>query len=188
MKIKDCYKYFSKYCPFFWKDISRNLAENILSQKPVGSFLLRSNEDEVEDELLFAISYVYGEKTNSMIKHGHILFLSDCFLSSGAHWICINTIGLEHAENDCGADVLFQAINRFDWNNTRISLRHLAVESILKCMTNMPREITHLHLLGICEEQIFKLCLPNNLKEEIFGIYLTEWAKFCCLGILPDLC
>ena len=134
METIDYYEYFSKHCHFFWKDTSRNLAEDILSNKPVGSFLLRSSEEGYED-CVFAISYVYGNQNRSMIEHGHLLFFPNCFPNwescVGDHWVCVNTIGLDHGLDIIvggKCDVLSQAINRPDCNSTMSSLRSLAIQ------------------------------------------------------------
>ena len=187
MGLKEIYDCLSEYCPYFWKDISRNVAENILREKPVGSFLLRSSEEECDEFSGFAISFVV-EGTSNSIKHGHIFLSPEGHFQEDDRWICINIINLELVEERWTNDVLIQAINRFESVNTQNTLKSLAMDSIIKLIRNMPRKMTDFQLLGECEEQIFKLFLPNTLKKEIFAKFLIEHAEFCWTGILPDLC
>ena len=57
MKVEDFQDYFFNFCPFYWGEISKEEAEKILSDKPIGSFLLRSRDPEYEENI-FDISYV----------------------------------------------------------------------------------------------------------------------------------
>ena len=63
----------------------------------------------------------------------------------------------------------------------------MAAASILKSMENIPKELKNLSLFKKSQEEISKLPLPELLKKDLFGRFLTEFATFSCDGIMPEL-
>ena len=193
MNVEDFQDYFFNFCPYYWGEISKDEAEKILSDQPIGSFLLRSRDPEYQENL-FAISYIDGSTyfsdkffnsyTTKRINHGHILIFEPSF-NCGTR-VRINNIASDHSKNECYEGQLIHPVNRAE-NNNNNSLKNLAADSILKSMSKIPKEMKNLSLLKKSEGEISKLPLPELLKKDLFGHFLTEFATFSCEGILPEL-
>ena len=176
MNNEICYKYLLRHCPVFWR-VSKEDAKILLQNKPCGSFILRPSDPDCSQSWLFAITCVEFRQ----IKEGHIIPMEVQY--SGAHLININTIGIQHQNNvSCDEDILY-GVNRNIPNNP--SLKILAIKAFLENHTwNI---VTDWNILHTQFQKIFNLWIPETLKEEIFGFFLSQFATFTCDGIFPEL-
>ena len=175
MNNTECYKYFIRNCPFFWQ-ISRQQASVLLKGKPSGSFVLRPS-DEDQGDMLFAISFVWG----SDIEEGHLLPMN--LELSGIHLINVKHIAQQHKNHPCKEEHILYGLRRN--TNDELSLKNLAISAFLKNHTW--EKIDDWSTLSIQRDFIFKLGLPASLMDDIFALYVCNYANFKCFGILPEL-
>ena len=119
MNVEDFQDYFFNFCPYYWGEISKDEAEKILSDQPIGSFLLRSRDPEYQENL-FAISYIDGSSyfsdkffnsyTTKRINHGHILIFESSFNCGTS--VRINNIASDHSKNECYEGQLIHSVNK----------------------------------------------------------------------------
>ena len=72
-------------CPFFWGDLDDNEAEDILTNEPIGSYILRKSWNQ---DYLLRISF----KDSYIIEHGHICKLNTSDQVDGKHYVKLEDI------------------------------------------------------------------------------------------------
>jgi len=121
-------------CPFYWGKIDRYEAEELLSDKPEGSFLLR---DSAQDDFVFSVSFRrYSRSLHARIEEEDHLFSFDSH-DPGVH--CSQTIRqlLEHYKDPLSC-MFFEPMLLFPViRKTCFSLQSLTRAAIVDSMTGV---------------------------------------------------
>jgi len=123
-------------CPFYWGKIDRYEAEELLADKPEGSFLLR---DSAQDDFVFSVSFRrYSRSLHARIEEEDHLFSFDSH-DPGVH--CSHTIKqlLQHYKDPLSC-MFFEPMLLFPViRKTCFSLQSLARAAIVDSMTGVRR-------------------------------------------------